>query len=273
MIVYADVVFFANLISTLALLMAYGSVSGGKPRLIRAVAAGTVSGLYAVLEQVLFLPYILRTAVLFLLTAIAFGRNSMVYNTVRFAFVAVCVEVLFISVLSLAGRDAYVAYGSVTVFCNGVWGMAVYFLTYPMFFVIKHCVKIRTRNRFAQFVINGQKISLSLLYDSGNLLTHKGAGVAVVSWDKIKAFYSDTSFEEFVLGAEDRMIFGTVGSGGLMPVITPDEAIIDGNTVNIKIAVADRKFGAFDGVVGDLNMKGMEMKCSSLKILQKSLSV
>lgn len=256
MTVYADVVFFANFISTLALLLAFSAAFGGKPRLIRATAASAVSGVYAVFEQVFFLPYVLRTAVLFLLIAIAFGRIGALYNTVRFAFVTVCVEVLFISVLSLMGRDAYVTRGSVTVFCNGVWGMAVYFLCYPVLLLTKHCVKMRTRKKYAEFAINGQKIYLSLLYDSGNLLMHKGVSVAVVSWDSIKDLFPDMDYDEFLITCEDRMIFNTVGSGGIIPVITPDSPLIDGSAVNIKIAVSQRTFNGYDGVVGEL--KGMD---------------
>ncbi|MBQ3125218.1 MAG: sigma-E processing peptidase SpoIIGA [Clostridia bacterium] len=254
--VYADVVFFANFISTFALLMAYGSVFGGKPRLLRASLASVASGVYAVFEQVLFLPYILRTAVLFLLIAIAFGRIGVLYNTVRFAFVTVCIEVLFMAVMSLTGRDALVARGGVTVFCNGVWGVAAYFLCYPVLLLVKKYVKMRVRKKYAEFVINGQKISLSLLYDSGNLLTYKGASVAVVAWDSIKDLFPDMDYDEFLITCEDRMIFNTVGRGGIIPVITPDSPSIDGSTVNIKIAVSQRSFNGYDGVVGD--MKGMD---------------
>ena len=256
MTVYADVVFFVNFISTLALIMAFSAVFGGKPRLARFAVASAVSGLYAVFEQVFFLPYVLRTAVLFLLTAIAFGRIGALYNTVRFAFVTVCVEVLFISVLSLTGRDAYITSGSVTVFCNGVWGMAVYFLCYPLLLIAKHCAKMRARKKYAEFVINGQKVSISLLYDSGNLLMHKGVSVAVVSWDIIKDLFPDMDYDEFLITCEDRMIFNTVGSGGIIPVITPDSPLIDGSAVNIKIAVSQQSFKGYDGVVGEL--KGMD---------------
>ncbi len=273
MTVYADVVFIANCISVIALLLGYSAVFGGRIKGIRLVLSGTTSGIYAVCEAVFFLPHILRAAVLFLLTVIAFGRKNILYNTARFAFVAVCVEVLFVAVMSIMGQRAFVTDGSVTVFCGGMVGMTVYFSIYPLLLLIKRYAKKRIREKYAEFVINGQKITLALLYDSGNLLTHKGVSVAVIAWCKIKDLFSGVDYNNFLITAEDRMIYNTVSAGGILPVITPEKSVIDGTEVNIKLAVTDRSFGACDGVVGDLNMKGMEIKCSSLKILQKGLSV
>ena len=273
MTVYADVVFIANFISVIALLLGYSAVFGGRISVFRLCLSGTFSGLYAVCEAVFCLPHIMRVAVLFLLIATAFGRENIVYNTARFAFVAVCVEVLFTAVMSIIGRSAVVTDGSVTVFCSDFVGATVYFSVFPLLLFIKRYTKKRNSQKHAEFVINGQKITFTLLYDSGNLLTHKGVSVAVVAWCKIKDLFTGMEYNDFLITAEDRMIYNTVSAGGILPVITPSESVIDGVGVNIKLAVAERSFGACDGIVGDLNMKGMEIKCSSLKILQKDLSV
>ena len=273
MTVYADVVFIANCISVIALLLGYSVMFGGRIKLIRLVLSGVVSGLYAVCEAVFFLPYIIRTLMLFLLTAIAFGRTQVIYNTARFAFVAVCVEVLFVVFMGIMGQRAFITDGSITVFCSGIVGITVYFLSYPLLIFIKWYTKKHIRQKYAEFVINGQKITLTLLYDSGNLLMHKGVCVTIVSWKKINDLFSGIHYNDLLITAGDRMIYNTVSSSGILPLITPERSVIDGIDANIKIAVADREFGEYDGVVGDLNMKGMEIKCSSLKILQKSLSV
>ncbi len=269
MTVYADVVFVANFISTTALLSGCSAIFGGRIKLVRMALSGAVSGLYAVCESVFLLPRIIRLVVLFLLTAIAFGRKEVLLNTARFAFVAVCIEVLFMLIMSIMGQSTFITDGSVTVFCSGLVGMTVYFLSYPLLILIKQNAKKRTAEKHAEFVINGQKITLTLLYDSGNLLIHKGVSVAVVTWKKINDLFSDMDYDEFLITSEDRMIYNTVSSGGVLPIITPERSVIDGISVNIKLAVADRDFGTCDGIVGDLNMKGMEIKCSSLKILPK----
>ena len=273
MTVYADVVFIANFVSVITLLSGYSAVFGGRIKLVRLLLSGSVSGIYAVCEAVLLLPHIMRLPVLFLLAVIAFGRKNVIYNTARFAFVAVCVEVLFIAVMSIMGQRAFVTDSNVTVFCSGMVGVLVYFLSFPLLLFIKRYTKKHSSQKHAEFVINGQKITFTLLYDSGNLLTHKGVSVAVVAWCKIKDLFTGMEYNDFLITAEDRMIYNTVSAGGILPVITPSESVIDGVEVNIRLAVAERSFGACDGIVGDLNMKGMEIKCSSLKILQKGLSV
>ena len=273
MTVYADVVFIANFVSVITLLSGYSAVFGGRIQRFRLCMTGVVSGIYAVCEAILLLPHIMRMAVLFFLIAIAFGRKNVLYNTARFAFVAVCVEVLFIAVMSIMGQRAFVTDSNVTVFCSGMVGVLVYFLNFPLLLIIKKYAKKHTQKKHAEFVINGQKTTLTLLYDSGNLLTHKGVGVAVISWSKIRDLFHGMDYDDFLITAEDRMIYNTVSAGGILPVITPEKSFLDGAEVNVRLAVAERSFGECDGIVGDLNMKGMEIKCSSLKILQKGLSV
>ena len=267
MTVYADVVFITNFISTIALLSGYSAVFGGRIKLVRLILSGTVSGAYAVCESVVLIPHIMRIAVLFLLIAIAFGRKGVLLNTARFAFIAVCIEVLFILIMSLAGQIAFITDGSVTVFCSGLVGIMVYFLSYPLLIFIKRYAKKQTRKKHAEFVINGQKITLRLLYDSGNLLVYKGVSVAVISWHSIKDLFSDMDYDEFLITSKDRMIYNTVGSGGIIPVITPDNPQIDGSAVNIKIAVSQRLFNGYDGVVGEL--KGMDKNAVYKKFCQK----
>ena len=273
MTVYADVVFIANFISVIALLLAYSAVFGGRIQRFRLCMTGVVSGIYAVCEAILLLPHIMRMAVLFFLIAIAFGRKNVLYNTARFAFVAVCVEVLFIAVMSIMGQRAFVTDSNVTVFCSGMVGALVYLLSFPLLLIIKKYAKKHTHKKHAEFVINGQKTTLTLLYDSGNLLTHKGVGVAIISWSKIRDLFHGMDYDDFLITAGDRMIYNTVSAGGILPVITPEKSFLDGAEVSVRLAVAERSFGECDGIVGDLNMKGMEIKCSSLKILQKGLSV
>ena len=267
MTVYADVVFIANFISTTALFSGYSAVFGGVIKPLRLILSGAVSGAYAVCEAVFLLPHIMRIAVLFLLTAIAFGRKEVLLNTARFALVAACIEVLFMLIMGIMGQNAFITDGSVTVFCGGLVGIMVYFLSYPLLILIKLYAKKRAGEKHAEFVINGQKITLRLLYDSGNLLVYKGVSVAVISWDSIKDLFSDMDFDEFLITSEDRMIYNTVGSGGIIPVITPDNPQIDGSAVNIKIAVSQRSFNGYDGVVGEL--KGMDKNAVYKKFCQK----
>lgn len=258
MTVYADIVFVTNFISTVALLLGYSVLFNGKIKSLRIVMAGVFSGIYAVFEAVFLVPVIMRSGILFLLAVIAFGKTKLLFNTLRLAFVCVSVETVFVIAMNTIGNGAVITNGSVTVFCNSIVGGAVYLLSYPTLIFIRRCVKIRECKRAAEFVINGQKMSVELLYDSGNLLLHKGVCVAVIAWEKMSDLFCDTEYNEFLITAQDRMIYNTVGSGGILPVITPERAIIDGMEADLKIAVADRTFKGYDGVIGELNMKGID---------------
>lgn len=254
MVVYADVVFIVNFVSTFALLLAYAAVFGGVYNLRRKVFAAAVSGIYAILESIYGLPYILRTAVLFLINMISFGKNGLLNNTLRFIFISVCIEAIFLMLMTAFGRDAYIVEGTVTVFSGGVLGAFVYVMSYPIFLITKTVIKKHSKKRDTEFTIDGQKIRLTLLYDSGNLLTFKGKSVAVVSWESIKGIFNNEYYDEFTLKVDERMIFNTVASGGVMPVITPKKSIIDGVERDLYIAVTKRSFKNSDGVIGDIKI-------------------
>ena len=250
MVIYADVIFAVNFISTFALLIVYAVLAGSEKKYMRLAYASTISGVYAVAESVYALPYILRVFILVLVIATAFGRSSLIYNTARFGLVSVCVQVIFIVIMSISGKDGYISSGSITVFSNDIWGVAVYVLTYPVLIFITRLWQKRKQIRISDLVINGKKIKLLLLYDSGNLLMHNGVTVAVVAWDSIKSVMECNSYEELLLSDCDTMLFNTVGKGGMMPVIETDHAIIDGIEKTIRIAIINRSFNLCDGIIG-----------------------
>lgn len=250
MAVYADIIFFVNFVSTMSLLLLYIVIFTCKKRWIRTIIASSISGIYAVIEIAFLLPYILRTLTLLLIIVITFGRVSVLYNTARFFFVTVCMQAVFMALMMIMGNDAYIANGSVTVFSGDILGFIIYGLSFPLIVLFKKMVKMRMKIRKCQITINGKKIDVSLLYDSGNLLMHKGVNVAVVSWDAIKDALGTDTYEEFVLIAEDRMIFNTVGSNGILPVTEPEKFLLDGREVSVKLALINKKFNTYDGIIG-----------------------
>ena len=66
MVIYADVIFAVNFISTFALLIVYAVLAGSEKKYMRLAYASTISGVYAVAESVYALPYILRVFILVL---------------------------------------------------------------------------------------------------------------------------------------------------------------------------------------------------------------
>ena len=250
MVIYADVIFAVNFISTFSLLSVYAVLAGSEKKYKRIACASLISGLYAVAESVYAFSYILRVFILVLVVATAFGRSSLIYNTARFGLMSVCVQVIFIVIMSISGKDGYISSGSITVFSSDIWGAAVYVFSYTIMIFVTWLWQKRRQIRVLALVINGKKIKLLLLYDSGNLLMHNGVTVAVVAWDSIKSVMKCNSYEELLLSGCDTMIFNTVGRGGMMPVIETDHAIIDGIEKTIRIAIINRSFNLCDGIIG-----------------------
>lgn len=250
MVIYADVIFFVNFVSTLTLILAYGVMFSCKRHILRAVIAAAVSGIYAVAEIVFSLPYMLRMAVLTAVSIITFGRCSVIYNTARLVFLGLCTQIVFMLIMAAMGNDAYIANGSVTVFSGDISGFVIYFLAFPLMLFLRRIIKMRSQVRDCRFTINGNSLQLLLLYDSGNLLTHNGFSVAVVAWSSVSGFLGIDSYSDFIEKADDSMVFNTVGDGGTLPIIVPDRVIADGREININIAVADREFKGCDGIIG-----------------------
>lgn len=253
MVVYADVVFAVNFISVAALIFAYSIFTERKIKVLRMLCGACVAGVYAVAESVLELAYPLRIFVICLVAAAAFGIKSYAANTLRFIGFCAVIGIVFTVAISLMGYGTYIANGTVTVFANDIITVFLYALSYPALFAVRKIASRRTDKKNVSLTIEGHKIKTTLYYDSGNFLKHKGTDVAVISWERIKPLYPDRAYEDFILIAEERMIYNTVGTGGILPILTPERAEVNGFEVEIKIAVANRNFGEYDGVIGKMH--------------------
>lgn len=260
MTVYADEVFAVNFISTACMLGAYSHASDKSTGAFRIFCSAAAVGVYSVFEILFLMPHCLRIPLTAAITAAAFGRRNILRNMFGICFFSAMLEVIFSVLMYVAGRNMYVVSETVTVFSSDIFAAGAYAAVYPIFFAVRSFVKIKRRGKKADAVINDAKIRLVLLYDSGNLLRYKGLGVAVVSWDRIKAIYPGKSYFDFAECAEGWIHFGSVGQGGVLPIVTPDKFSVDGTEIKIKIAVAERRFGDFDGLIGEAGKE--RIKCN-----------
>ena len=240
MVVYIDIVFFVNFISSSALFFLYSAIIKAKPSAMRTFLAAALSGVYAVCEATVALPFILRPILLLCMVRLVFGTESVIFNTLRLMLVIAALELVFLFIMTQLGYDGQISNGSVTVFANGVVGFFVYALSYPILLISRFVLAARARLRRVRVSVQGAHKSLVLLYDSGNLLRHNGLPVAIISRSAIEFINTDSCIE-----------FGAIGTGGLLPVIKPESCVIDGIERDIYIAVADRKFNGVDGIIGD----------------------
>lgn len=253
MVVYADIVFAVNFISVAALILVYSVFTDRKIRILRIIFGACAAGLYAVAESVLKLAYVLRIFVICLVALVTFGVKNYAANTLRFVGFCAVVCIVFTAAASFLGYGMYIANGTVTIFANDIITAFVYVLSYPTLFIVRRIANRCTDKKKVSLTIKGHKINSKLYYDSGNLLKYKGRDVGIVSWDRIKNLYPDTEYEDFMVAAEERMLYNTVGTGGILPILTPERAEVNGFEVEIKIAVANRSFGEYDGVIGKMH--------------------
>ena len=272
MVIYADVVFFVNLISAAALLYLSAILTGKKVSVMRLILASSLSGVYAVFDAVFALPYIFRAATLFCMSFISCGRVGIVLNTSLIMLTSVLLEAVFMLFMTLVGANGYIRSGVITVFAGGTFAMLFYALSFPVVYTVSLLFKKRLKKRAVNIKINGRSIQRTLLYDSGNLLTYKGLSVAVVSWNTISELLSETSYQEFLENTTDRVLYSTVGKVGMLPAIKPDKCTVDGSLCDIYIAVSDNGFLRCGGIIGDIKSNHFreEEICSFSKDLQKN---
>lgn len=250
MTVYIDIVFLGNSISALLLFLSvrvFYSLKGKWYRLFLSVALG---GLYGVLNAVYPLYNLIHVVVLFFMTLIAWGRTGVLYNTLRVLFLEGVTVVAIVSVSNLFGINAMVrGFGIALIAKDGITAL-IMVMVYPVIIIINRLRQKYKRVMNCVFYVNDVEIKLKLLYDSGNLLTHKDFPVAVVDWRK---FPDIKSYEDALLTAPERLVYQTVSSSGIMPLIKPEKAVFGGIYRDCYIGLTDRRFKGYAGVIGKID--------------------
>ncbi len=250
MTVYIDIVFIVNVISSLLLLFCADLFFSAKGKWYRILMSSIVCGIYAVVNAIYNLLNPVRLIVLFFMILTAWGYKGILYNMLRVVFLEGVTVIAIIGISGIVGVRSFVFESGVTLIARD-WVTAVITVTaYPLLIVINAIRKGYKRLVPATFYIDGKELKLRLLYDSGNLLCHKGIPVAVIDW---RNFSYINSYEEILLAADERLIYNTVSSSGIMPVTKPERAIFSGIERECYIGLTDKHFIGYAGVIGDIN--------------------
>lgn len=253
MTIYADIVFLGNFISSMLLLFSVGIIFNIKGKWYRLLLSSVLCGLYAVGEQIFLLWQPLRVGVVFLMTATAWGWQGAFYNTMRVMFVSTVVVVTVAGVCAIIGINSYVVALGITVIANGGAVAIICVFAYPVTVGLSKLKKKCDRLLWGEFTIDGRVLKCRLLYDSGNLLRHRGVAVVVMDWKVFGEILNVNSYDEAVLKAQERLIYNTVSASGIMPLIKPEKVAIRGIECEIYIGLAKRYFTGYQGVIGDID--------------------
>lgn len=253
MTIYLDVHFLLNLIWALLILVCMKILYNIKSSWYRLLLASALCALYSVIEIIfgVFMP--LRLLILYVMTVISWGFSGGFYNYLRLLFVNALTGAVFIGVVAILGINSVVSGKGITViapdFPTAVAGILIYLLI-----ISCNALKKRWKNLVkVRLWIKGNMLSGRFLYDSGNLLKFKGVSVAVTDWNVLKHAMGEISYDELVCECDDRVIYNTVDGSGILPLIKPEKAVINGICREIYIGAVNRRFIGYWGVIGDLD--------------------
>lgn len=253
MTIYADELFAVNFISNMLLLCAYTVIFRIKRRYMRIAGAAALGGIYAVCEAVFMIPVVLRAAVVVIMVFTAFGRYRLIVHTLRIMLLTVFAEGITIIAASITGAGAEMAAGRITVFAPELPLFIFYLLSYPCMLLAKRALKSNSIKR-VYIRYNSREVSFNVLYDSGNLLKHRGKPVLIAEWQAVKELFSCKTYEEYNEKASDFVLYRTIGKNGAVPVFEPDICRIDGELKDISAAVVERGFARkYKGIIGSIS--------------------
>ena len=252
MTIYADEIFAVNSLSALLLIYVHFIIKGMPFSHLRITGAVLLCGIYSVFETVFSLPAIIRLPILICMTAVSSGIKGLIKNTFSLMFLSVCAEAATVAVLTLINGGAFIGGGIVTVFAPEGMAAIVYTLSYPTLILIKRLRIKMKKNRNVRIRYNGKEVSFSAMYDSGNLLKYHGKPVIIISWSKAAELFEADLYEELMSASEEFVMYGTIGSGGIIPIFKPECCFVGENKKDIYAAITENDLGGYSAIVGDI---------------------
>lgn len=250
MTVYIDIVFVANVISSLLLFYSVDFIFSLKGRWYRILLSSIICGIYAVTDAIYVLYKPLRIVVLFFMILEAWGYKGALYNLLRVAFLEGIIAVAVTLISGLIGINALFFESGITFIAKDWVTAIITVIAYPVIMLINQFKNRKKRILRVIFTIDGEEIKLNLLFDSGNLLCHKNIPVAVIDWRNFPHIHS---YEEILLTAPERLMYNTVSSSGIMPLIKPQNMLLGGVKRECYIGLTNKRFVGYAGVIGKIS--------------------
>lgn len=245
MVIYADVIFFVNFISTYIILYVIGRiVNTVQVRKRRIVIAALIGGVFAAVmfcnEFSVWISCLLRVASVFLMLAIAFftQKKQIVNQFIWFTLITGIMVSSMIFLSSIVGRFVNVIIKDGILYFDvppKIFTIALGISFLLMIFFVKVFKNRKNKKYYIMNVTHNNKtISVSALFDSGNLLKEPITGkcVNILEWEQAqKLFDVECQFDDIVNHAEDMKLwvipFNSLGnSSGVMFAFLADKIIL-----------------------------------------------
>ncbi len=267
MYVYGEEVFLINFIMDYILCIFSYMLTSGKINFFRALFAASAGGIYSVICLYYPAGTISKIGVCLLMALIAEKKGA--YDILTTAMILLCGSMVFSggTVFFLSVWENTIGKGLMQMLSGAFTGG---FIAISCLGRIKHerAVKSSTVSVTAQFM--GRNISLSLLNDTGNLLTTQGGyGISVLSEEafykvcpELRDILTDDGagfsevFPEIYSGRVSFINSGSTGGEKILPVIKIDSFTYEGKIIlPAYISPAKISDGRFDGII-NLNLTG-----------------
>lgn len=252
MTVYADEVFFVNVVSCAMLLYSYAIMKNIKPWHIRIAAACVVCGCYAVFEAISGIGSFWRFPMLITVSASAFGVNGALRNSASLMLICIALEGIITFLTSVFGGAAVFSGGIITLFADSWVIIVIYILAYPFMLIINRVIKMRGKFRRIVMEYGGRRVEFTALYDSGNLLTYHGMPVIIIDQRTAGELLEFKSYDEWFENADAFVTYASLDKSGVMPVFIPSRCSSDGRVLRAAAAVTEREFKSrYSGIICD----------------------
>lgn len=213
--IYADVLFFINLVSTYVIVDLTGRIIKNKPKLSRKIISAIIGAFLSVIAFCSdnisgFLRIINAVAVP--VTAFGYRRYETHIEVIIFSLMSFIVSGIFAFIVSINNSG-------VVEIKNGILYFDIPGLKFIIFFALAYLVilicdnLLKRRKIYIKHTItishNGKSAIVTALSDSGNLLKEPitGKDVIVCEWESIKGLFNDISYEEFINKIDEHKLW------------------------------------------------------------------
>ncbi len=221
MVIYADVIFAVNFVSSYIMLYILGKVINRvKIRKKRLIAASVLGGTFAAVifcaEIPLYFSYIIRIASVFLMVIISFFEQRK-RIAAQLAWFSVMTSVMVFLMLAMASAlktavGAVIKAGIIYIDIPLTVFIPIFVLSYTIMILLVKAFKNRQNKRYCIMSVthNGKTVTVTALFDSGNLLKEPitGKEVSILEWEEAKKLFSaECEFDDIEKHIEEMKLW------------------------------------------------------------------
>lgn len=230
MIVYGDILFLINFIGTYIMLKIMCFYKHKKLPFSRKVTAAAAGGINSLVIFLLDLPHYIISIIYFLsmliINIIAFGKKGLAKNIMTFCMLFLMCEGAIMLCISLFGNNLGLIVKNNIIYMDVELKIMVcaFAAAYPLICIFSKLIYEKASKKIYELtVINkGKSITVSALFDSGNLLCEPVSGKSVIIFDEQTASKIKAENQELI-----QIPYASVGGDGYIEAFLPDILILD----------------------------------------------